>query len=93
MGRVLLWAAHNQWLRDHVPRWRFVQRAVRRFRPGVVMADALAAAEHYRADGIGAVLTLLGENLTALEEAHQIARHYPELFAEYAVRASTQRYL
>ena len=65
MRRILLWAARNPWLRQHVPRWRFVRRAVRRFMPGEEMGDALAAAERYRADRIGAVFTLLGENLTA----------------------------
>ena len=29
MRRILLWAARNPWLRQHVPRWRFVRRAVR----------------------------------------------------------------
>jgi proline dehydrogenase len=86
MRRILLWAAHNQWLRDHVPRWRFVRRAVRRFMPGEEMADALAAAERYRAQGIGAVFTLLGENLAAFEEAEQIAAHYRELLTAIAAR-------
>jgi proline dehydrogenase len=86
MRRILLWAAHNRWLRDHVPRWRFVRRAVRRFMPGEEMADALAAAERYRVDGIGAVFTLLGENLKAFDEAEQIAGHYRELLAEISTR-------
>src|SRR2546422_10468151 len=86
MRRILLWAAQNRWLREHVPRWRFVRRAVRRFMPGEDMADALAAAERYRADGIGAVFTLLGENLSAFEGAEQIARHYRELLAEIAAK-------
>ena len=82
MRRILLWAAHNRWLRDHVPRWRFVRRAVRRFMPGEDMADALAAADRYRAEGIRAVFTLLGENLTAFEEAEAIADHYRQLLGE-----------
>jgi proline dehydrogenase len=82
MRRILLWAAQNPWLRDHVPRWRFVRRAVRRFMPGEEMADALAAADRYRAEGIGAVFTLLGENLSAFQEAEAIAAHYRELLAE-----------
>jgi proline dehydrogenase len=86
LRRILLWAAHNQRLREHVPRWRFVRRAVRRFIPGEEMTDALAAAQRYRADGIAAVFTLLGENLTAFEEAEQIAQQYRELLAEIAVR-------
>ena len=31
---ALLWASRNAWLREHVPRWRFVRRATRRFMPG-----------------------------------------------------------
>src|SRR2546430_11231918 len=34
MRRLLLWSAQNRWLATHVPRWRFAQRAVRRFLPG-----------------------------------------------------------
>ena len=86
MRRILLWAARNPWLRQHVPRWRFVRRAVRRFMPGEEMGDALAAAERYRADRIGAVFTLLGENLTAFDQAEEIARHYQELLGEIAKR-------
>ncbi|TME84117.1 MAG: proline dehydrogenase [Chloroflexi bacterium] len=82
MRRILLWAAHNRWLRDHVPRWRFVRRAVRRFMPGEDMADALAAADRYRAEGIRAVFTLLGENLAAFEDAEAIADHYRQLLGE-----------
>src|SRR6266568_5582487 len=69
MRRLLLWAARNRWLRDHLSRMRFVRRAVRRFMPGEELTDALDAAEAYRRDGIGSVLTLLGENLTVIGDA------------------------
>ena len=34
MRRVFLWAARNRWLKERLPRFRFMQRAVRRFMPG-----------------------------------------------------------
>ena len=34
MRRVFLWAARNRWLKEHLPRLRFMRRAVRRFMPG-----------------------------------------------------------
>jgi proline dehydrogenase len=76
MRRVLLWMARNRWLREHVPRLPFVRRAVRRFMPGEQLADALDAAATYRAKGIGALFTHLGENLSDLSEAEAVAAQY-----------------
>ena len=73
---ALLWASRDAWLREHVPRWRFVRRATRRFMPGEDAAAALAAAQRFRGEGIGAVLTHLGENVTSLAEAEAVAAHY-----------------
>jgi proline dehydrogenase len=86
MRRVLLWAARNRWLREHLSRWRFVKRAVRRFMPGEEMADALAAAEAYRDAGIGSAFTLLGENLTVFAEAERVAEHYHRVLDEVTAR-------
>ena len=44
MRRVFLWAARNRWLKERLPRLRFMRRAVRRFMPGETLEDALAAA-------------------------------------------------
>ena len=30
MRQVFLWAARNAWLREHLPQYRFMKRAVRR---------------------------------------------------------------
>jgi proline dehydrogenase len=54
--------------------------------PGESVEEALAAAEAYAGDGIGAVFTLLGENLTSFAEAERVARDYEELLAEVARR-------
>jgi len=82
MRRVLLWMAGNRWLRERVPRLWFARRAVRRFMPGEDAAAALDAAERFRRHRIAVLLTRLGENLTRIEEADEIARHYLALYDE-----------
>jgi proline dehydrogenase len=76
MRRILLWMAGNAWLRRHLPRLPFARRAVRRFMPGETIEEALDAAETFRRPGIGILLTRLGENLTSLEQASEVAAHY-----------------
>jgi proline dehydrogenase len=86
LRRLLLWAARNRWLREHLPRIPFVRRAVRQFMPGEELSDALDAAEAYRSDGIGSTFTLLGENLTAIADADRVAAHYGDVLDEIAKR-------
>jgi proline dehydrogenase len=74
--RVFLWAARNRWLREHLPRMRFMRRAVRRFMPGETLAEALEAAAPLQAVGIATIYTHLGENLENLGEADAVAAHY-----------------
>ncbi|TMC53951.1 MAG: proline dehydrogenase [Chloroflexi bacterium] len=81
MRKLLLWCAQNKWLASHVPRWSFARRAVRRFLPGEGFDAALKAAVDLRAQGIGALFTLLGENVTELEDAGQVVEHYEEVLA------------
>jgi proline dehydrogenase len=76
MRRLFLWMAGNRWLRERLPRMRFTKRAVRKFMPGEDAESALAAAEAYRADGIRAEFTRLGENLARIEDADAVADHY-----------------
>ncbi len=76
MRRVFLWAARNSWLKEHLPRLRFMKRAVRRFMPGETLEDALAAALPLQAAGIGTMYTRLGENLEDLAAADEVAAHY-----------------
>ena len=78
MRRVFLWAARNRWLKERLPRLRFMKRAVRRFMPGETLEDALAAALPLQAAGIGTMYTRLGENLENLSEADAVAAHYIE---------------
>ena len=78
MRRVFLWAARNRWLKERLPRLRFMRRAVRRFMPGETLEDALAAALPLEAAGIGTMYTRLGENLENLAAADEVADHYIE---------------
>ena len=86
MRRVFLWAARNPWLKSRLPRFRFMKRAVRRFMPGETLASALDAAAPLEAAGIGTMYTRLGENLTSLAEADEVADHYIEVFDSIAAR-------
>jgi proline dehydrogenase len=76
MRRIFLWAARNRWLKERLPRFRFMRRAVRRFMPGETLEDALAAAMPLQAAGIGTLYTRLGENLENLAAADEVAAHY-----------------
>jgi proline dehydrogenase len=79
-----LWCAANPWLAAHVPRWRFARRAVRRFLPGEGFEAALKAATDFKAKGVGALFTLLGENISDLEDANRVVQHYEEVLAASA---------
>ena len=76
MRRVFLWAARNRWLKERLPRLRFMRRAVRRFMPGETLDEALTAAIPLQAVGIGTMYTRLGENLADLAAADEVAAHY-----------------
>jgi proline dehydrogenase len=73
---LFLWAARNRWLKERLPRMRFMRRAVRRFMPGETLADALGAAVPLQAAGIRTMYTRLGENLENLAEADEVTTHY-----------------
>ena len=76
MRAILLQLSRNEWLKEHVPQWKFVRRAVRRFMPGETVDDALDAAARYQQQGIHAVITRLGENVAGIEQAEQTRDHY-----------------
>jgi proline dehydrogenase len=85
MRRVLLWLAGNAWLREHLPRFGFAKRAARRFMPGERLDDALAAGLAFQGDGIGIILTRLGEDVTSAAEADAVAAHYEEVIERLAI--------
>jgi proline dehydrogenase len=76
MRKILLWMARNPWLKERLPRLRFVRKAVRRFMPGEDADAAYAAARTLAAAGQGILFTRLGENLAAITEADAVAAHY-----------------
>ena len=79
MRRVFLWAAKNQWLKERLPRMRFMRRAVRRFMPGETLDDALSAGVPLERLGITTMYTRLGENLDSLAEADAVVDHYHDV--------------
>jgi proline dehydrogenase len=81
MRGALLWASRNRLLSERVPRYRFVRRTVARFMPGEQIEEALAAARLLEVQGLGTVLTHLGENVADRAEADAVTRHYAEAFA------------
>jgi proline dehydrogenase len=86
MRKILLWAARNRWLKERLPRFRWVRRATRRFMPGETAEDALAAAATHQAWGVDGVFTLLGENVTDLAEAQAVADAYHAVIDDVAAR-------
>jgi proline dehydrogenase len=73
---ILLWMARNPMLSQRLPRLRFVRRAVSRFMPGEDVDSAFEAAAPLATEGQKILLTRLGENLTSLDEADEVAAHY-----------------
>lgn len=76
MRRLFLWMAGNRWLKERLPRMWFARRAVRRFMPGEDADAALRAGLEGQVQGIASLYTRLGENLTRIEEADEVAEHY-----------------
>jgi proline dehydrogenase len=83
---AILWAADNPWLREHLPRFRFVRRTVARFMPGETLDAALGAAARLANDGLPTIVTELGENVTTRKEAEDVADHYIDAYATIADR-------
>lgn len=75
---LLLKASDSRWLREHGVRAPFVRRAVSRFMPGETFDDMLRAAKELQPQRIDSVFTRLGENVTDLTEANEVAEHYLE---------------
>jgi len=74
--KLLLAMSTNAWLRDHATKTAFVRRSVSAFMPGETLEDAMAAAHVQQAQGVGTIFTKLGENLTRVDEAEDVTRHY-----------------
>ena len=80
IGRnLLLWASKNEWMNEHVPNFKFVQKALKRFMPGETSTDAINATRRLLENNIQTTFTHLGENITDLREAEISAHHYVDL--------------
>jgi proline dehydrogenase len=74
---ALLWVSQNQKLRERLPRYRFIRKAVTRFMPGETLEEALSAANILqKKHGINTILTQLGENISDPTEAANVTQHY-----------------
>ena len=76
---LLLRGSQNTWLRERAVRYPFVRRSVARFMPGERIEDALRAAQALHDQGVGTIVTHLGENLSDAAEAERVTRHYLEV--------------
>ncbi len=81
---LALWAVDNRWLREHLPRYRWVRRSVARFMPGETLDDAIGAATGLRERGQPTMFTYLGENVTDLVDAQGVAEHYLDAYRRIA---------
>jgi len=87
MRSALLYMAGNERMQRTIPTLPFAQRAVRRFMPGERVEDAFDAAERLRDERIGILFTRLGENISSLDEADEVAAHYRAVLERDVARA------
>ncbi len=71
-----MWGSKNPWLLNHVPNYKFVRKAVKKFMPGEGLNDAINAAKDFLKQDITTVFTHLGENINELKEAEEVTGHY-----------------
>jgi proline dehydrogenase len=86
VNRVLLWATNNPRLQHQMTENRVARRVSHRFVAGELLGEALEAAASLNAEGIGAILDLLGEGVTDLAGAAQAVAQYEEATDAIAAR-------
>src|SRR5438876_447114 len=84
--RLLLRASRSAWLARQLSQRAFFRRAVRRFMPGEDVGAALAAAADVARQGLGSVLTQLGEQVTSRDESARVRDHYLRLLEDIRQR-------
>ena len=84
MRKTLLALSTNAWLRERATKADFVRAAVRQFMPGETIEDALRAAQEQQRQGITAIVTRLGENITRIEEGADVTQHYLDVLDNIA---------
>ena len=78
VNRVLLWATNNPRLQHQMTENPIARRVSHRFVAGERLDEALDAASTLNAEGIGAILDLLGEGVTDLAGATHAVEQYEE---------------
>ncbi len=84
---LLLRASRSPWLAEQFRRRAFARRAVRRFMPGESIGEALDAASALADNGLGTVLTQLGEQVLNAAEAAAVRDHYLHVFDQIRQRS------
>ena len=79
---ALLWISENRKLREALPKYKFIRRAVSRFMPGERLEDAVRAAQRLKDQSIRTVFTHLGENVSDAAEARNVTAGYVEILKE-----------
>ena len=79
---LLLWVSENPFLAERLPRFRFVQRATRRFMPGETPEAAMTEALRLQKSRMSTIFTLLGENIDAPREAVDVVEQYQRVLKE-----------
>ena len=78
VNRVLLWATNNPRVQHQMTENPIARRVSHRFVAGERLDEALEAATMLNAEGIGAILDLLGEGVTDLAGATHAVEQYEE---------------
>lgn len=93
----LLWCSVIPWMKNKMPQYAFIQKAVKRFMPGEIFENAAEAAADFQKHNMFSIFTFLGENISNIEDAKQVADHYikiltlikhKNLYAEISVKLS-----
>ncbi len=79
---LLLWVSENPFFAQRLPRFRFVQRATRRFMPGETPEEAMTEALRLQRSRMSTVFTLLGESINEPREAVEVVEHYQAVLKE-----------
>ena len=76
LRRPVLWLTEQPWARQLVTRSRLGQRVAGRFVAGDTLEDGMRAARRLNAQRIGAMLDLLGENVSSPAQAGEVTDSY-----------------
>jgi len=77
--KLLLWGSRNNWMKNNVPKFNFVKKAVKRFMPGETADDAINATRVLLEKNIPTTFTFLGENIKDINEGEIVKEHYLKL--------------